>query len=205
MGNDKIIEKDKTKKYNKISDYEKYTTNPFINNVNDSLLINKTRKTVAYGSTSLTIINDLTGEIVPEKTMISRYTKEVDEETFVKIYLNMIKELLFLPSNSIKVLAYLMSSIKINNDIILFDREECIKFTGLSEARIYDGLSKLLENQIIARRTNPYQYYINPTAFFNGNRLVLVKEYIKQPKINKVNNQMEIFDNNIEENKVDDL
>jgi hypothetical protein len=34
-----------------------------------------------------------------------------------------------------------------------------------------------MENKFIARGPNPYKYYINPTIFFNGDRLTFIEQY----------------------------
>ena len=53
-----------------------------------------------------------------------------------------------------------------------------MKYTNYkSKNSILSGLSELLENRFIARGSNPYKYYLNPTIFFNGDRLTLVKHF----------------------------
>jgi hypothetical protein len=54
-----------------------------------------------------------------------------------------------------------------------------------SKKTIFTGLSELLENKFIARGNHPYKYFINPTIFFNGDRITFLKQYeIEGGKLN---------------------
>jgi hypothetical protein len=39
-----------------------------------------------------------------------------------------------------------------------------------------------VDNHFIARGPNPFVYYINPTIFFNGDRLTFVEQYELEKK-----------------------
>jgi hypothetical protein len=79
----------------------------------------------------------------------------------------------------IKVFTYILSILKPNKDSFDFDYEDCMNFTNYSSKKtVLTGLTELLENQFIARGGNPYKYFINPTMFFNGDRVAFMKEYM---------------------------
>jgi hypothetical protein len=53
-----------------------------------------------------------------------------------------------------------------------------MEYTGYNAKKtILNALSELLENKFIARGSNPYHYFINPTIFFNGDRLIFLEQY----------------------------
>ena len=60
---------------------------------------------------------------------------------------------------------------------------------------IYDGLTNLVNNEIIARGPNDSFYFINPMVAFNGDRVTYAKTYIKKQKETKSNpQQIGLFD-----------
>jgi len=181
MENDNLIKKDE-KKYSKITGYDQFKINPFINH--DTYLPIK-RKNIIAGSSNQIIVNQDTGE--QEGDLAIRKYKEVDEEEFIKIYVSQMKDLFSLRTNAMKVLSYVMSITPINKDTIIFDMDDCKAFTGYSSTTtILDGVSDLLDSEILARSEKHYIYFINPFTFFNGNRIILINEY-KRKKTNKTN------------------
>lgn len=163
-------------KYNSITQYEQFKENPFMN-ANSNLPIK--RKDMIIGEKNHIMVNSQTGE-TSGHLMIAK-SKEVDQEEFVKVYLTQLKLLFDLNKNAQKVVAYIMSILPPNKDRIYFDIEECKAFTNYrSVSTILDGMSELIEKEVIARSDKHYIYYTNPTIFFNGNRLTLLFEYRKK-------------------------
>jgi hypothetical protein len=84
----------------------------------------------------------------------------------------------------------------VSKDQVLFDLKDCMKFTGYnSKQSVYLGVSELLKNNFIARTPKAYTFFINPSIFFNGNRLVMVNEYVVQQdkKIPLAKPQLDLF------------
>ena len=53
----------------------------------------------------------------------------------------------------------------------------------ISRSTFYSAVKELILNNFIAESIYSNQYYINPSLFFNGNRLKLIKEYrVKKEK-----------------------
>jgi len=187
-----IIEGRKNSQYAKLSDYEQFTHNPFING--NSILPIKRRNTT-IGSKDHILINDKTGEV--GGIVAIHRVEEVDSETFIKIYTKELKDLFSLKPNAMKILSYILSIIPPNKDKILFDIDECKKYTGYSaSSTILDGLSVLIENSIIARTEKTYIYYINPNIIFNGNRMVLINEYRRKTPAKKIDNNQLLLNYN---------
>lgn len=107
--------------------------------------------------------------------------KTVDKDTFTKVFSAGVKMMLELSATSYKVFLYVMSATKINDDTIVFVLSSCQEFTGLkSKTSIFKGLSELLEKQVLARTSEHFVYFINPAIIFNGDRMLIVNEYIKE-------------------------
>ncbi len=83
-----------------------------------------------------------------------------------------------------------------NKDEFIFDRDDCLTYTKYKNpASIFEGLSSLLSNEIIARGKTDYKYYINPMIAFNGNRITFAKTYVKNQKKSSTDpNQMSLLD-----------
>jgi hypothetical protein len=83
----------------------------------------------------------------------------------------------------IKMFAYVANQVTPNKDTFDVDFDECKAFTGYKgTSTILSALAELMENKFIARGPNPYKYYINPTIFFNGDRLTFIEQYEVESK-----------------------
>lgn len=159
-----------------IKDYPINERNPFM----DTLVVETRQKTYAVSKKKLALIDVETEQ---QQIAFIGAQKQIDKEKFVKLFVEQIKVIFNLSSAGIKVFGYFLVSAtkKISDDEIVFDFDECVEFTGYSKGNkesIYKGLRELLENQIIARSKMVNVYFINPAIFFNGDRMVIVNEYI---------------------------
>jgi len=158
-------------KYNKITDHKKHKTNPFIVELTNVQI--KKRK-VMVGQAGHVMVNTDTGEIEGQTIVAS--IREYDKETFVKVYTEGLKAMFDLSKSEQRVLLYTMSEARPNCDWIYFDTDDCIEFTGYStKVPILSALAKLVEKKIVARSDKKHKIYINPTIFFNGNRVSFIK------------------------------
>lgn len=161
-----------------VKSFPVYEENPYVKELATPGVVKKRNKMVGVGGVKL-IVDPTTGEY--EQTGVLAVKEEVETEEFVKIYKGHISSLFGLSQNGIKVFGYFLDATRISNDQIVFDIDKCMKFTGYkSRQPIFNGLAELLSNEFIARTKMSAIYYINPKIFFNGNRLVVVKEYVKK-------------------------
>ena len=179
----------------KITQYEQHEQNPFIPEAVDNVQIKRRtqmvypteRKAVHY------VVNSETGEIDGHSAFLK--VAEVDEERFVKLFLKELGALWELSKPALRVLTYIMNAMRVNEDRIIFNFDECMKYTGYKNRQsIFNGLDQLLENGIIARSTVSYIYFINPMIVFNGSRVTFAKTYIKKQKKEKDPNQLDLFE-----------
>jgi len=197
LANTNISLPNKDKAYISLNNYEQYSTNPFMSGDKGGLEnIPIGVKNILVNDKDNAIVNLNTGEV--GGAVVFKKFKTIDEEEFVKIYVSQLKDLFSLKTNAMKVLSYIMSILKPNRDVIEFDLDECKKYTRYSSATaIYGGLGILLESKIIARSNKYYKYFINPTYFFNGNRLLIVSGYRKKTKSDKDDNLINEQNENI--------
>jgi hypothetical protein len=182
---------EKIKKIGKLSSFPIHQSNPYL-----TLLVIPTRnKVVQVGNPKeFAMVNTETGE---EHSMLIGTKHIVDKEEFRKIFKGNIKTLFCLSSAGIKAFGYFLDALHVSKDQVLFDLEDCMKFTGYtSKSSIYSGVSELLKTNFIARTPKPYTFFINPAIFFNGSRLVLVNEYVVQQdkKMRLTKSQPDLFE-----------
>jgi hypothetical protein len=182
----------------KLTDFEKNTENPFIKQAVEQVQKNVVKKYKTAGSTDkkaiLQAYDSSTGEILGHTQFIRQI--EVDEQQFAKFYLSNFSAFFDLKPQAIKVFGYILNQLVPNKDEFIFDREDCMEYTGYrSDKSVFIGLTSLLNNDIIARGKTDYRYYINPMIAFNGNRITFAKTYVKKQKKASIDpNQMSLLD-----------
>jgi hypothetical protein len=156
-----------------------YEKNPFMDIMIGELKIkHKTQMVKSKDkNTSIMLINN-DGESIGHSAFMRQ--TQVDEDKFTKLYLNKMGLIWDLKKTSLKVLGYIISILKINDDRIYFDMKGCLIHCNWSRAQsVYDGLLPLINCGIIARTDRNNCFYINPTVVFNGSRITFMDTYIK--------------------------
>lgn len=183
---------------------KKYKENPFkkllmeeIKTVQKRQWVGESLNNQMHGVDNQIVINS-DGEPVAETRLFS--VKRVDNEHFTKLYTRNLKDFWEMPETAIKVFTYIMNVLKPNQDRFYFNEREAMKITKYKTNKsLWTGRNWLIANKFIAKTLDPYFYFINPTIFFNGDRLVILQAYIKgdtgDPK------QLNLFDNTILNNK----
>lgn len=160
-----------------VTQFPTHKENPYIH----SLVIPSKNKTIAISNKQLGLFDPKTGDIEEKNVGFMGLRKRVDTEEFVKIYKGQIQALFELSNRAIKVFGYFMEATRISSDTVIFDIEECKKYTNYkSKNSVTLGLAELLEKEFVARTGSHYKYYINPAKFFNGDRLVLFQDIVKK-------------------------
>ena len=176
------------KKVIKLSNFPVNTENPFLKEAVqevDKYVVHKWKNTAGSDKKAVLVVSDPdTGEIMGQTTFMRQI--EVDEDQFAKVYLQHFNQFFDLSTPGIRVFGYIMTCMKPTKDMIIFDLEECMKYTNYSsKAMIYRGLAELLDGGIIARGRNENFYFINPLIIWNGNRARFVTEYVKKSRKKK--------------------
>lgn len=166
--------------YSRLTQFKKNNVNPFIEETINHL--EKGDKVIFFGQKDRDIIIDSeTGEI-KGGSLFSRRIK-VDKASFQKVYLNNLQSFFDLSLRSVRLLMYVMSIVKPNQDHFTLNIDEACDYTGYkTQKTIRQALGELIENNFIARGWHSFHYYINPTIFFNGDRIAFIDLYEKESK-----------------------
>lgn len=160
-------------KYNKLTQ-PLNRQNPFLEETLQH--IEKGEKTLLFGQKDRDLLIDSDGQVKGHSLFARKMT--VDKAKFMKVFMTGLINWFDLSKASIKVFAYVANQVVPNKDTFIFDLEDCKAFTSYSGRNtITSALAELVDNQFIARGPNPYIYYINPTVFFNGDRLTFIEQY----------------------------
>lgn len=161
--------------YKSIKQYKLNVENPFIDETITH--IEKGEKFIMIGNPNSDVLIDGETSEIKAHTVMAKKIK-VDRAQFVKLYTSTITNFLELSKTGIRVFTFIASNIRPNADSFVMVFDECMKYTGYkSKKSIIQGLTELIDNDIIARSKVPYIYFINPTMFYNGDRLTLLEQY----------------------------
>jgi len=160
-------------KYNKIRKFEMNDENPFIDQT--VMHVEKGHKYIMVGNQGDMIV-DKNGDIKGHTVFAKK--EKIDKAEFRKIYISTLVAWFGLSKTGLRVLTYIMSVLKPNSDSFEFIPEKCMEFTGYkSKNSVLSGMAELLENDFIARGYHSFKYFVNPTIFYNGDRISLLKQY----------------------------
>lgn len=183
--------------YLKVSDFDRYEENPFVEKAIQDIENHKTkkyRKINARGNLTkeaAQVVVNRDGEVTAFGVFM-QYV-EVDEKQFAKIYISQMAVFWELNKAGQKVLLFILSKLKPNNDTVVFNLEECVKYTGYKHKKnVIEGLANLMSKEVIAKSIYENNYFINPMITFNGDRITYAKTYIKKKSTSAVN-QLALF------------
>lgn len=182
-------------KYKSIRDFTAYNENPFVEKaVQDIKIVRRQQVIRPRNKDEIQMITSTDGEV----TGYSQFMRfiEVEEEKFAKLYLSQLASFWELTKPSIRVFSYILTVLKPKQDLFIFIMEDCLQYAGYSSERsVFEGLTGLIEANIIARSNHHLKYYINPLVVFNGDRVTFAKTYIKKKKEREeaIKNQLDLF------------
>lgn len=184
----------KKSKYIGIRGMPEFEKNPFVEKAIDDIRRVKKQQIIRStdGAEVHTVVDMTSGDVVAHQAFYRQV--EVDEKKFAKLYLSEFESFWGLSKPAIRVFGYILSMIKPNDDKFYFDMEECKSHTKYGSSKsVLDGLSNLIECQIIAKSTKHYLYFINPMIVFNGSRITFARTYVKRKEKDN-ENQIGLFD-----------
>jgi hypothetical protein len=161
--------------------------NPFLHKLSDKMEMTRKVKKTINSVSSVDIIDRDSGEIVSGADENRVFVKReiVDNEKFIKLYRSRIKEMFNMSHSAMKVMGYFWNEMQktgnMKTDMIYFFMDDCMRFCGYtSHAMVYRGLTELITQRFIAKSNKPGYFYMDSSMGFNGDRLVIMEEYIKQ-------------------------
>lgn len=183
-----FVRKDKNGK-----EFPRYATNPWMNALIETSRT-KNKMIAGQDKNKFAVLGDKRtgelGEIMPTGFF---YQKKLESNAFVKMYTAGIAEIMGLSKAGARVFMYLFDVVseekQMNNTAVLLkydymieDAKYNIKDKPMSKATFMNGLKNLIEHGFIAQSQIQHLFYYNPLYMFNGDRLVIVNEYIKEKR-----------------------
>ncbi len=168
-----------------LSEFSKNKENPFLNEAIERInnhTVTKWKTATKTGEKAiLKAYDENTGEDLGYTQFIRQI--EMDEEQFTKFYLKNHNLFFNLKQAAIRVFLYILTQLKPNQAHFLFYMNDCMEYTKYSSFKsVYTGLTNLLNEKVIARGRTEYEYFINPLAVFNGNRVDFVSSAVRKKK-----------------------
>ena len=126
------------------------------------------------------IVHPDSGEILGKASVAFMQSEEVDQQKFVKLYINGIKSMTGLTSSGAALLELIVTQLHERPDsdqvyLSAFDASE----HGLKERTYHRALQEILSKNIIFASSITGVFFINIQYLFNGNRLHFVKSFYK--------------------------
>ena len=158
----------------------RYEENPFV----DKTSIKTKNQRIVVGSGNNVLIDRDTGET--KGTVIASY-REVDPESFVKIFAQNIGLMMNFTAAGVKAFTFLVWAVSqsrsIGKDIVILDQYTHSDFMKkqasdfvFSDRSMRMGLVQLEDAKIIAKAIRRGHYYINPNFIFNGDRVTFAQQ-----------------------------
>jgi len=158
----------------KLYEYKLNTVNPFLSDTVNH--IERGEKVIMMGNKDADMMINKDGDIQAHSLFAKKI--KIDKAQFAKIYLGSLAAWFELSKTGIRMFTYIVQTIKPNQDSFMLHYAKCMEQTGYkSKKSISNGLKELIENKFIARGENQYIYFINPTIFFNGDRITFLEQY----------------------------
>lgn len=153
-----------------------YRTNPSVPSAND--LPSRVKRFDVPGGKAAVIIDNSSGEIKGIGGIGLWWQEEVDQERFVKLFLDGIKQATGLSKTGVQVFEVVYRQMQQNpgRDEIKLN-PFIAKDYGLNERTFRRGVRELLVKQFIFRTTSDGLFFVNIRFMFNGDRLAFVRTY----------------------------
>lgn len=171
------------------NELEKYMSNPFIKDM--TVRVKSKIKVIGKDKSKFIAVGDSkTGELTNLNTdgVIMGETHVVEAEQFIKMYAQGMAMVFNLGVSAQKVFACIYREMAKNKncDTVFIPYR---KDMGFSKTTYYKGIKECITAGLLAQSVSPSLYFINPSYFYNGDRLLLVKQFIRDSKQDIANDQ----------------
>jgi hypothetical protein len=148
-----------------------YRANPSIPTAAD--IARQKRK--PFGNETKGFVISETGEVLGDGVAVAYEIEEVDDERFVKLFLEGVRQATGLTRPGLKVfeMVYVLLRENPKQDTVNLSRHEA----AMPKTTYYKGLRELLERKFLFRSTYESLFFVNVRYLFNGDRLAFVKAY----------------------------
>jgi hypothetical protein len=168
----------------KVKDFETFSNNPFIPKTSDVVKnwkIHARKRKSKYGKGEMASHNG--GEMFEVEVLIIGDWIINERAEFSKLYPVGRDTMKDLKQAGMKMLCFLLKSLKTDNDIVYLGVEAFLEYSGYENKKsYYEGVFELLKMRFIGRCIREHDYYVNPSMVFNGKRykIPVVAEEMKE-------------------------
>lgn len=169
---------------------QKYKENPFMRPDGSGVVVykNKTTKVDTTGPLSLTDTH--TGEHITGAQI--RRVELVDSERFVKVYVANLDAFFDLKPGTMRIMTAVLSEVadarNAHGDTIYLNYNrvkehfEAKDMKAPARPTFFSAMAEMVEKGFVAPSVDTNLWFINPTIFFNGDRIRFVNEYVRVKK-----------------------
>ena len=162
-------------------DVELHSENPFLKELGD--IKRSTKRRTITAKSGKAVVDLGTGHVEDVAEIVSVH--QVDNEQFVKLFTSNLKQFFSLKPTSYRIVQVLLAQLgkAPRRDMVYLNMSVAERYftetdqKPVSRSAYYSGMKELIEKGFIAESVDPNLYWINPTLFFNGDRVRFVKEY----------------------------
>jgi hypothetical protein len=165
----------------KLTDCDIFKENPFINDCFvDHVGSYSKSKAARFKTENGVHLITRDGEQIPMDNHVYVASQfSVDSEEFAKIFQSSMRGI-GLGKVSSAILMHIASILGKNDVTVFLDVEEMTELLDISKPTYYNALFELVNAKVLARSKVSYKFFVNPLFIFNGNRLTIVKDYIRK-------------------------
>ena len=153
--------------------------NPFHVQLLEEFNVKKKMEYISGDRGAQHLIIDKDGEVQGE----SRFFKmrEYDEEKFVKIFTTNMTNMWDMIPAATRVYSYILANMPVGSTEMYLYVDEVRDYCRYKAVNsVWRGINWLIQNDFIAKSYKPGFYWLNPTLFFNGDRVVFVQGMVKK-------------------------
>jgi len=147
--------------------------------------IKKGNKVTGFASSKHALVNQATGEVMTDDIALVGVRKVVDKEEFIKFFGAGIMEVFELTTPAKDVFkailnVYLDQKNQPDQLYLNYDEIKEIYGYGKSPSTYYNGLNELIVKGFLAPvQFRESHYWVNPNLFYKGDRIRIVREYVR--------------------------
>lgn len=172
---------------------QKYKENPFMSEDGKGIVVYKNKYSQVETNGPLAITDTKSGESVSVAQV--RKVELVDSDKFVKLYIANLDAFFDLKPGTIRIMTAVLSEVadarNAHGDTIYLNYNRVKEYFSAKGTKpparptFFSAMAEMVEKGFLAPSVDTNLWFINPTIFFNGDRIRFVNEYVRVKTINK--------------------
>lgn len=166
---------------------QKYKENPFMSEDGKGIVVYKNKYTQVETNGPLAITDTGSGETMNIAQV--RKVELVDSDRFVKLYIANLDSFFDLKPGTIRIMTAVLSEVadarNAHGDTIYLNYNRVKEYFSAKGTKpparptFFSAMAEMVEKGFLAPSVDTNLWFINPTIFFNGDRIRFVNEYVR--------------------------